>query len=100
MKVVAWFRDLVERIAAVVLLLLLGPLMIATSAAIYFSTGGPVLVQRRVFTTDGRAAEVFAFETWLPSGQKSFVGRFIDRYCLNDFPMLINVLRGKMGLQE
>ena len=100
MSVVAWIRELIERLVAVPLLVVCGPLMIGLAIVIRSSYGGPVLVTRRMTTAGGACVEVFVFETWLPSGDKSAIGRFLDLHFLTELPALINVVRGEISFRD
>src|SRR6266536_6330247 len=98
MRDAAWIREQMERMGAVVLLILLAPLMVVLAIVIWLCRE-PALVTRRMTTADGRIVEVFVYQT-RHSGAKTTIGEIMDRYSLKDLPMLINVVRVQIGLRE
>jgi exopolysaccharide biosynthesis polyprenyl glycosylphosphotransferase len=111
-----------DRVAALVTLLLLAPVLLAIAAVIKLEDGGPVLFrQQRV----GKAGEQFwmlKFRSMVVNAEQlraqlttanegagplfkmrrdprvTRVGVFLRRYSLDELPQLINVLRGDMSL--
>ncbi|PYJ83283.1 MAG: hypothetical protein DME22_16140 [Verrucomicrobia bacterium] len=100
MKTLTWLQKLIERVAGVVLLGIFAPPLLFLAMAVWFSSGGRVLVTRRITSAAGRLVDVFAFETWSRSGRKLAIGELMDQYSLTDLPMLINLTRGEIGFAE
>lgn len=99
---------LLSRLAGAALLLLLGPIMLLTAAALRLFRRGPVLFKRRVVRLPAAADEVHwkTFEQWsfcdlnedksARSMRKARGG--IADFLLRFMPGLINVVRGEMRL--
>jgi exopolysaccharide biosynthesis polyprenyl glycosylphosphotransferase len=109
-------------VGATVLLLLLSPLLLALTIAVFVSSRGPVLfrsVRRgigqrpfpclkfRTMHTDAEEQQADLEELNEASGalfkiredpRLTPVGRFLRRFSLDELPQLINVLRGEMSL--
>src|SRR5437879_2777919 len=100
MQAATWIRKLGERVTGVLLLVCLAPSMMFLAIIVTYSTGGRVLVRRRIRNAGYRTVEVFAFETWSHSGRKLIVGQLMDQYSSTDLPMVVNVARGEIGLAE
>ena len=100
MKALTWLQKLIERVTGVVLLVIFGPALLCLAMAVWFSSGGHVLVTRRITAAGGRVVDVFAFETWSRSGRKLAIGELMDQHSLTDLPMLINLERGEIGFAE
>jgi len=101
MNVFAWIGELIERVGAVVLLMIFGPIVAVLYMVIWLSSREGAFVTKRMTTADGREVEVFAFRTRLRSGAKSVIGGFIDRNSVfPGLPRLINVWRGEIRLKD
>lgn len=112
----------IDRLVALVALLLISPLLLAVAVVIKFEDGGPVLFrQQRV----GKAGELFwmvKFRSMVVNAEQRLeslneanegagplfkmrrdprvtrVGAFLRRYSLDELPQLVNVLAGEMSL--
>ena len=112
-------KHAIDRVASAALLLLLAPLLLTIAIAVKLSSPGPILFRQRRIGRDGQRFEILKFRSmciedehdpadWVKPGiapggvegadRRTAVGRFIRRYSLDEFPQLINVLRGEMSL--
>ena len=114
-------KHLIDRVAAVILLVGLAPLMLSIAAAVKVSSPGPILFRQRRIGRDGRDFELLKFRSmrvadaiWAPGSlvlalgsapggiegadRRTRVGRFLRRSSLDELPQLINVVRGEMSL--
>jgi len=110
------FNGLIKRGADVVLalliLLLISPLLLATAIGVKLSSPGPVIFRQRRYGLDGRDIVVYKFRsmTVTEDGDKSYTqvsrndarvtpfGAFIRRTSLDELPQFINVLQGRMSI--
>ena len=103
---------LFDRIAALVGLIILSPLLVVVGAAVALTSPGPVVfVQERV-GRGGRPFRLVKFRTMTvapptPNGRQvtvggdrriTRVGAWLRRYKLDEIPQLVNVLAGQMRL--
>ena len=112
-------KHVIDRMLGVILLLALSPLLLAIAVTVRLSSPGPILFRQRRIGRDGQRFEMLKFRSmrveeeqdpadWVKPGvapggvegadRRTAVGRFIRRYSLDEFPQLINVLRGEMSL--
>jgi exopolysaccharide biosynthesis polyprenyl glycosylphosphotransferase len=112
-------KHAIDRVISAVLLLLLSPLLLTIAIAVKLSSPGPILFRQRRIGRDGKRFEMLKYRSmrieedldpadWVKPGvapggvegadRRTPVGRFIRRYSLDEFPQLINVLRGEMSL--
>jgi lipopolysaccharide/colanic/teichoic acid biosynthesis glycosyltransferase len=103
---------------AFTMLLVMAPTFVVVALAVRVESPGPVLYRQRRMGEDGRTFDLFKFRT-MPSGigpedvlgtvadsvvplpvdpRLTRVGRFLQRYSFDEFPLFFNVLRGDMSL--
>jgi Undecaprenyl-phosphate glucose phosphotransferase len=101
-----------DKILALLLLLVAGPLMLVLAVLIKLDSRGPVLFVQNRFGFNNQVIRVLKFRTMRvdrgdASGAARTVrddprvtrfGRILRRYSLDELPQLINVLRGEMSL--
>jgi exopolysaccharide biosynthesis polyprenyl glycosylphosphotransferase len=115
-------KQTVDRLGAVVLLLLLSPILLAVAAAVRRTSPGPALFRQSRVGRDGHEFRVFKFRTMYADAEHRLaalrprnesdgllfkiaddpritpLGRFLRRSSLDELPQLINVVLGDMSL--
>jgi exopolysaccharide biosynthesis polyprenyl glycosylphosphotransferase len=119
----AWlFKNVMDRVLAAVLLVLLSPLFIVISLLIRLGDRGQAFFRQRRVGREGKLFRVVKFRTMYPDAEERLaqlvdqnetdgllfkikddpritpVGRFLRRTSLDELPQLINVLKGEMSL--
>jgi len=101
-----------DKILAILLLILFGPLMVIITLLIKMSGPGPILFAQERFGFNNEIIRVLKFRTMRhdrgdPSGAQrtvrddprvTWLGRILRCLSLDELPQLINVLRGDMSL--
>ncbi|MEI8294322.1 MAG: sugar transferase [bacterium] len=117
-----FFKNVIDRVGALLGLLILAPVLIAVAAAVKISSPGPALFRQRRAGLHGQPFEMLKFRTMRVGAEKEKaeldafnemqgpvfkmqddprvtpLGRFLRRTSLDEFPQLVNVLRGHMSL--
>lgn len=99
--------DLLQRLLALVLVILLSPLLLAIALAVRLRLGGPVLFSQQRPGLHGRPFQLVKFRTMtqcrdadgalLPDEQRlTPFGQWLRRSSLDELPELFNILRGDM----
>jgi len=105
-------KEFVDRLVAVVMLLVLSPLLAAIAVAIRIDSKGPIIFKQMRHGWDGKAIRVYKFRTMRVHEERSDtfiqavrgddritgVGAFLRRTSLDELPQLYNVFQGKMSL--
>jgi exopolysaccharide biosynthesis polyprenyl glycosylphosphotransferase len=93
-------------------LLLFAPLWIVIAMAVKLTSRGPVLFTQRRVGLDGRSFTMYKFRSMRPGAEeqtgpvwvrehdprRTAVGVFLRKTSLDEFPQLLNVLKGEMSL--
>jgi lipopolysaccharide/colanic/teichoic acid biosynthesis glycosyltransferase len=101
-----------DAVVAGALLLLASPLLAAAALAIRLESRGPAFYRQRRVGKDGEPFELWKLRTMVPGAEVmgagiyvlegdsriTRVGRLLRRFSLDEFPNLINVLRGEMAI--
>ncbi len=95
---------------AAALLVVLSPVMLVLAAAIKLDSPGPVFFRQERVTRYGRRFRIFKFRTMVADAESrgaqvtsgsdprvTRVGSMVRKYRLDEFPQLIDVLRGTMS---
>ena len=115
-------KDLFDRTAAAVALVLLSPIMLAIAVAIRLSDGGPAFFSQTRVGKDGKVFKIYKFRTMVVDAEKRLaelreknesdgilfkmrrdpritaVGARLRKWSLDELPQLFNVLLGEMSL--
>lgn len=108
----AFIKTLMDRILAVIALVLLSPVMIATTVLIKLTSEGPVIFKQPRHGWDGRIFEVYKFRSMYLHEEEAGtvtqaskddsritpIGRLIRKLSIDELPQLFNVLEGSMSL--
>jgi len=98
-------------IAALIMLVLLGPVLLLVALAIKLTSPGPVLYKAKRVGQGGRLFYMYKFRTMVVGADQvgprltyrgdprvTPIGRFLRKSRLDELPQLINVLMGEMSL--
>ncbi|MGD1087435.1 MAG: sugar transferase [Verrucomicrobiota bacterium] len=117
--VIKWVMD---RVGALILLLLFLPLFLLIAVAIKIASSGPIFFHQQRSGLNGAPFTLYKFRTMITNAEQfkheleamnemsgpvfkvtndprvTRTGKFLRRYSLDEFPQLFNVLRGEMSL--
>jgi lipopolysaccharide/colanic/teichoic acid biosynthesis glycosyltransferase len=88
----ALLKGTLDRLVAILLLVVLAPLLLVVAAAL-LCDGGPVFVRQERVGIHGRRFHTLTFRT-----TDCRVGPLLRRYSIVDLPQLLNVVGGSMSL--
>lgn len=104
-------KSLMDRVLAIILLIVLLPVFIVTAVAIKLTSPGPVFFKQKRHGWDGREIEIWKFRSmYTPKEGSAFelakrndprvttVGKFIRKTSIDELPQIFNVLQGNMSL--
>jgi exopolysaccharide biosynthesis polyprenyl glycosylphosphotransferase len=115
-------KDLFDRVGALVLLALFGPVLLGVALCVRCTSRGPVLFRQVRVGRDGRLFRIFKFRSMYVDAEARLaelrhlnehdgvlfkirddprvtpVGRYLRRFSLDELPQLLNVLLGQMSL--
>jgi exopolysaccharide biosynthesis polyprenyl glycosylphosphotransferase len=115
-------KNLVDKILALIALIVSSPVLLLTAIAIKVDSRGPVLFRQVRMGLNGRRFHLYKLRTMCLDAEKrkasllhqnemsgpvfkikedprvTRVGRFLRKYSLDEFPQLVNVLKGDMSL--
>ena len=117
-----FFKNLIDRVGAFMSLILLSPLLLVVAAAIKITSPGPALFRQSRAGLHGAPFEMWKFRTMRADAEQQKaelqafnemkgpvfkmqddpritpLGRFLRNTSIDEFPQLVNVLRGQMSL--
>ena len=115
-------KDVVDRVGAVLLLLVLAPVLLGVALCVKLTSRGPVLFRQVRVGRDGREFRIFKFRSMYLDAEARLaelrhlnehdgvlfkmrddprvtpVGRWLRRLSLDELPQLLNVVTGQMSL--
>lgn len=110
-------KHAIDRVVALLSLIVLAPLLAALALAVRTTSPGPVIFRQRRVGRDGEVFELLKFRTMLVDRGQAFtpragvapggiegvdrrtpVGRWLRASSLDELPQLVNVLKGEMSL--
>jgi exopolysaccharide biosynthesis polyprenyl glycosylphosphotransferase len=108
----ALIKSTIDRIGALLAIVLLAPLLLLIALAVKLTSPGPILFRQRRFGINNEVFEVFKFRTLhhrcsdqnaqQPVRRKddrvTLVGKFLRPFSLDELPQILNVLKGEMSL--
>ena len=96
--------------ASLILLVILFPVCLIIAAAIKCDSRGKIIYKQERITTNGKKFYIYKFRTMVENADKiggllttgnekriTRVGGFLRKYRIDEFPQLLNVLRGEMS---
>ena len=103
-------KRILDVVGSVVLLAVLSPAMVVTALAVKADSPGPVMYRQERVTQYGRHFKIHKFRTMVNGADKigalvtsggdsrvTRVGSFLRKYRIDEFPQLIDILKGDMS---
>ena len=103
-------KALLDRTVALIAIILLSPVLLATALAVKMSSPGPVLFKQKRHGWNGKIIKVWKFRSMRMHDDQEVkqasredpritrVGQFIRRTSIDELPQLFNALQGRMSL--
>jgi exopolysaccharide biosynthesis polyprenyl glycosylphosphotransferase len=115
-------KNLLDKVGALIGLILSAPLLLAAAVAIKLDSKGPVLFKQKRCGLNGRQFSLYKLRTMCPDAEKkkdqvralnmmsgpvfkakkdprvTRVGRYLRKWSIDEIPQFLNVLRGDMSL--
>ena len=109
-KVSLFIKRVFDIFASILGLIFFSPIMIILGIAIKLDSKGPVFYKQERITTNNKTFKILKFRTMVQNADKigslvtvgndnriTKVGKFIRKFRLDEFPQLINILKGDMS---
>lgn len=109
-QVALFFKRLLDLLLALLLVVLLSPLFILVSIAVFIDDPGPVFYRQERITQYNKVFRIFKFRTMVQNADKigtlitekndsrvTRVGAFLRKVRLDEIPQLFNVISGNMS---
>jgi len=117
-----FFKAVMDKIFALIAIIVLGPVLILTAIAVSLSSRGPVLFAQRRVGKHGREFMFYKFRSMVSDAERlksrlghldetqgpifkikqdpriTRIGKFIRKYSIDELPQLYNILRGDMSI--
>ncbi len=115
-------KSIIDRVGALIGLIIAAPLMLVTALAIKLDSRGPVFFKQERSGLNGKTFKLYKFRTMCVDAEEkkellkdknemsgpvfkiaadprvTRIGRFLRKYSIDEVPQFINVLRGEMSL--
>lgn len=106
-------KRLMDIVISALALLIASPVLCLVAVAIKMEDGGPVFYKQKRLTRGGKEFNILKFRSMIPDAEKKTgavlsagesddritkVGRFVRATRLDEFPQLINILKGDMSI--
>jgi Undecaprenyl-phosphate glucose phosphotransferase len=105
-------KDILDRVVALLAIILLSPVMLAVAIAVRLESKGPIIFRQKRFGYNNELIEVFKFRSMYTDKTDATaaklvtkndprvtkVGRIIRKTSLDELPQLLNVLTGQLSL--
>lgn len=107
--VLKWMFD---KVIAILALIILSPIMIATAIAVKFTSKGPIIFKQKRYVFNNELIEVYKFRSMYTDMSDANasklvtkddprvtpVGRFIRKSSIDELPQIFNVLKGELSI--
>jgi Undecaprenyl-phosphate glucose phosphotransferase len=107
-----FLKDCMDRVIALLAIIIFAPVMLAVACAVRYESKGPVIFKQKRFGFNNELIEVFKFRSMFADKTDASaaklvtkddprvtrVGRFIRKTSLDELPQLFNVVTGQLSL--